>query len=164
MRGPAKLLDRILFVIIGILLAAMVVDVTIQVFFRYVIQDPPTWTEELARYLFAWEIFLATGVAFGRGSHIVVDALFLVLKGAAQRTALFIGNLLTLCFLLVVVWQGSNMVGLTSNTTSTAMGLNMGVVYAALPIGATISALYVVLRLIDLARGVENNSETLLVD
>lgn len=37
-----KALDRFLFVTIGLLLAAMVVDVAIQVFFRYVIENPPT--------------------------------------------------------------------------------------------------------------------------
>lgn len=164
MAGVLRLLDRVLFVVIGLLLAAMVVDVTIQVFYRYVIQDPPTWTEELARYIFAWTIFLAVALAFGRGVHIVVDALVAAVPRVVRRVLLIVANLLVLGFLLVLVWQGINMVGLTANTTSTAMGLNMGIVYASLPTGAAISALYVALTLVNLVRGVEQTSQTLLMD
>jgi TRAP-type C4-dicarboxylate transport system permease small subunit len=148
-----KALDRLLFGTIGLLLAAMLADVAIQVFFRYVVEAPPTWTEELARFLFAWQIFLAAGLAFGRGAHIVVDALVVALPKAGQRLLSIFSNTLVLGFLGVLVWQGVNMVRLTSNTVSTAMNLNMGVVYAALPAGAAISAVYVVLRLVDSIRG-----------
>jgi TRAP-type transport system small permease protein len=149
-----KALDRLLFATVGLLLAAMVADVSIQVFFRYVIQDPPTWTEELARFLFTWQIFLAAGLAFGRGSHIVVDALLLVLPRGGRRLLSVISNVIVLGFLSILVWQGINMVRLTSNTTSTAMNLNMGVVYAALPMGAGVSALYVLMRILDSVRGI----------
>jgi len=148
-----KALDRVLFGTIGLLLAAMLADVAIQVFFRYVIQAPPTWTEELARFLFAWQIFLAAGLAFGRGAHIVVDALLVVLPKAGQRLLSILSNTLVLGFLGVLVWQGVNMVRLTSNTVSTALNLNMGVVYAALPAGAAISAVYVLLHLVESIRG-----------
>lgn len=164
MAGLPKLLDRILFVIIGLLLAVMVVDVTIQVFFRYVIQDPPTWTEELARYLFEWTTFIAMAVAFGRGAHIVVDALMTAVPGPVKRMLLILSNCLVLGFLLVLVWQGVGMVQMTSNTTSTALELNMGVVYASLPTGAAIAAMYVILPLVNLVRGVEQTSQTLLMD
>lgn len=154
MAGPLKLLDRALFLAIGIVMAAMVADVTIQIFFRYVIQDPPTWTEELARYLFVWDVFLAAGLAFGRGAHIVVDALLLMLPAGARRALSIFTNALVFAFLVVLVWQGIAMARLTSNTVSTALNLNMGVVYASLPVGAAISALYVLVRLIDEVRGV----------
>ena len=146
-------LDRVLFGIIGLLLAAMVADVAIQVLFRYVVQDPPTWTEELARFLFAWQIFLAAGLAFGRGAHIVVDVLLVALPRLGQQLLSILSDTLVLGVLGVLVWQGINMVRLTSNTMSTAMNLNMGVVYAALPAGSGISAVYVALRLVDSIRG-----------
>jgi TRAP-type C4-dicarboxylate transport system permease small subunit len=148
-----KALDRVLFGAIGLLLAAMLADVAIQVFFRYVIEAPPTWTEELARFLFAWQIFLAAGLAFGRGAHIVVDVLLVMLPKAGQRLLSILSNTLVLGFLGVLVWQGVNMARLTSNTVSTAMNLNMGLVYAALPAGAAIAAVYVLLHLVEAIRG-----------
>jgi TRAP-type C4-dicarboxylate transport system permease small subunit len=158
--------DRILFVTIGLLLAAMVADVAIQVFFRYVIQNPPTWTEELARFLFAWQIFLGAGLAFGRGSHIVVDALLMALPSGGRRLLAVVTGVIALGFLAVLVWLGIRMVQLTSDTYSTAIHLNMGIVYASLPFGAAISATYVVIHLVDTARGkaVQTAAPSVLVD
>jgi TRAP-type transport system small permease protein len=161
-----KALDRCLFVTIGLLLAAMVADVAIQAFFRYVIENPPTWTEELARFLFAWQIFLGAALAFGRGSHIVVDALLMVLPGGGRRILSVITGVIVLGFLAVLIWLGIRMVHLTSDTYSTAMHLNMGIVYASLPLGAAISVMYVVIHLVDALRGkaVQTASPSVLVD
>ena len=121
MSRPLKMLDRVLFSLVGLLMAVMVVDVTIQVVFRYVVHDSPVWTEELARYVFAWQIYLATGLAFGRGSHILVDAVMLLVRGPAQRLLMIAGNAVTLVFLVVLVWQGTNMALVTSDTYTAAM-------------------------------------------
>jgi TRAP-type C4-dicarboxylate transport system permease small subunit len=69
-------------------------------------------------------------------------------------------------FLAVLVWLGISMVRLTSDTYSTAMHLNMGIVYASLPLGAAISAAYVVIYLINVVRGkaVQEPAPSLLVD
>lgn len=153
MSAALRILDRTLFVTIGLLLAAMVIDVTIQVVFRYIVQDPPVWTEEVARYLFAWEIFLATALAFGRGSHIMVDIIVAAVPLAAKRVLLIVSNLLVLAFLLLLLRYGVTMAQLTSNTFSAGAEINMGLVYASLPTGAAISAMYVVIRLVDLLGG-----------
>jgi TRAP-type transport system small permease protein len=154
-----KVIDRILFVTIGCLLAAMVADVAMQIVFRYVIGLPPTWSEELARFLFAWQIFLAAGLAFGRGSHIAVDALVLVMPAAGKRVLACISHSIVLAFLCLLVWEGISMARMTADTSSAAMGLNMGVVYAALPTGAIISAAYVAMHLVGVVRGTRLESQ-----
>jgi TRAP-type transport system small permease protein len=148
-----KGLDRVLFGSIAVLLGVMVVDVAIQVVFRYIVYDPPAWTEELARYVFVWQIFLAAALAFGRGSHIVVDALQLLVSGVVVRLLMIAADVVVFGFMLVLAWQGTNMARLTSDTTSTALEINMGAVYAALPVSAAISALYVLCHVISLVRG-----------
>ncbi|MCR4402754.1 MAG: TRAP transporter small permease [Firmicutes bacterium] len=47
----------------NVLLALMTIDILIQVFFRYVLRDPLVWTEELARFLLAWLVFLGASSA-----------------------------------------------------------------------------------------------------
>lgn len=42
--------------VVVVLFLAMTITVIIQVFFRFVIQSPLRWTEELARYLMIWRI------------------------------------------------------------------------------------------------------------
>lgn len=167
MSALPKLLDRVLFTIIVLLMAAMVVDMTIQITFRYIIKNSPVWTEELVRYLFAWQIYLATGLAFGRGSHIVVDLVTTLAKGLLRRLLLIVSNLIVLSFLLLLVVQGWKMAIVTSNTLSTTMGVSMGLVYAALPVSAAIGAIYTLLHLVHLVRGTSDGAEpepALMVD
>ena len=75
-------------------------------------------------------------------------------------------GVIALGFLALLVWLGIRMVQLTSDTYSTAMHLNMGVVYASLPLGAAISAAYVVVHLVDTVRGkaVQTAGPSMLVD
>jgi TRAP-type transport system small permease protein len=149
----SRRLDRLLAGVIGMLLALMLIDASWQVFARYVLTDPPVWTEEIARYLFAWQIFLGAGLAFGRGAHIVVDALPRVLPLTARRSLVLFNHALVLLLLVFLVWKGIAMVSFTANTYATATGLNMGFVYAALPVGAAIGCLYVVLEMVAVLRG-----------
>ena len=60
--------------VIIVLLAAMVAVTATQVFFRYALNQPLTWSEELSRYLFIWIVFLATWAAFRQGLHLGVNA------------------------------------------------------------------------------------------
>ena len=147
------ILDRLVFAAITLLMAGMVATVGIQAVWRYGFDNPPTWTEELARYLFAWLIFLGAGLAFGRRSHIVVDALINALPARVRQGVAILGEALVLSFLLLLLWQGVKMVMLTSNTHSAALGINIGFVYAALPVGAAVSLVFVTANLLRAARG-----------
>ena len=70
--------------------------------------------------------------------------------------ALALGNhALVLALLAFLVWRGSGMAAITADTYATGSGLNMGVVYAALPVGAAIGCLYVVLDMVAILRGAD---------
>jgi TRAP-type C4-dicarboxylate transport system permease small subunit len=166
MQKLLKAIDRGLFAAIAVLLMAMVANVAWQVFSRHVLDDPPAWTEEIARYVFTWQIFLGAALAFGRGTHIVVD-IVLALSGPGLRRVLgVLSYLACLALLFPLVKFGIAMVGLTSNTYAAASGLNIGVVYAALPVGAAIGAVYVILNLAILLRGgtVRQDEASTMVD
>jgi TRAP-type C4-dicarboxylate transport system permease small subunit len=155
MSSLARGLDRLLAAAIGTLLALMLINVTWQIFTRYVLADPPVWTEEIARYLFVWQIFLGAGLAFGRGAHIVVDVLARALPPVGRRALALVNHALVLALLAFLVWRGSGMAAITADTYATGSGLNMGVVYAALPVGAATGCLYVVLDMVAILRGAD---------
>jgi len=60
---------------IVLLFVVLVFAVFIQVIARYAFNNPPTWTEELARYCQVWIIILASSVCIRKGSHLAVDYL-----------------------------------------------------------------------------------------
>ena len=56
-----------------ILLAIMVSNVAIGVFYRYVLNNSLSWTEELARYLMVWFAYIGMAMAFRDESHVNVS-------------------------------------------------------------------------------------------
>ncbi len=68
-----------------VILLAMAGVVTLQVFFRYVLGDPLTWTEELSRFLFVWLIAFAAGYSVSTREHIKVELIVDLLPKKVQK-------------------------------------------------------------------------------
>lgn len=143
-----------------ILLALMSCVTFYQVITRFVFETPSTWSEVTARSLMIWMVYLGLVAVFRFGTLISID---LVLDLAPQpvRTAMatVIAGL-TLAVLGVMFWYGWAMADRTSSQglaglTNPVTGgiVSIGLVYAAIPIGAALSVIAVIARLAeDLAR------------
>ena len=68
-------------------LALMSVIIVAQVFFRYVLKNSISWSEEIARYLFIWLIYIGISYGVKMDRHISVDAVCAMLP--AEGAALF---------------------------------------------------------------------------
>jgi TRAP-type C4-dicarboxylate transport system permease small subunit len=55
------------------LLALITIVVILQVFFRFVIQLPLSWSDELSRYLLIYLACFSSVIAFKKGNHICLD-------------------------------------------------------------------------------------------
>lgn len=125
--------------ILGIVgLAIMVILIFLQVICRYILHAALPWSEEIARFLFLWVIWLGASHATKERKHIRLDVVTSRLKGKAhtiiQGFAYFVW-LLFMCILSVLSLQ------LTSNIfdlkqVSTAAGAPMWVAYASVTVGA----------------------------
>lgn len=67
--------DNLLIWILAVMLAIIVVLTALQVFTRYVLDDPLRWTQEISRLLLVWAVFLGAAAATERNAHIKVDFL-----------------------------------------------------------------------------------------
>jgi TRAP-type C4-dicarboxylate transport system permease small subunit len=123
------------------LFALLTTAVFAQVVARYVFNQPPAWTEELARFCQVWIILLAASLCLRKGSHLAVDYLAPVLGPKARRVvSLVTGSLITLYAGVVMVW-GVRLIMIGSLQTSPAMQLNMGLVYLVFPIAGGLMVL-----------------------
>lgn len=78
-------------------LALMVLFILGQVFWRYVLNDAPNWTEEAARFGMIWLVGLMAPAAYRQGGFVAID----MLERALSKT---IAALLTLILLAVALW------------------------------------------------------------
>ena len=53
----------------------MTLVILYQVFMRYVLNDPPTWSEEMSRFMMVWMTFLVAPIAYRRGMNVAIETL-----------------------------------------------------------------------------------------
>ncbi|MFK7845791.1 MAG: TRAP transporter small permease [Rhodothermales bacterium] len=147
-----SLVDKALSGILVVLMSLLVIDVLWQVFSRYVLNDPSSFTEELARFLLMWVGLLGASYAAGRKMHLAVDILPNKLEGKRKSYLnLFILVCTVLFALTVMVFGGIRLVTITLFLGQTAAALQMplGYVYLILPISGLLIAFYAILFIID---------------
>ncbi len=90
----------------SILMAAMIGAVSLQVVFRYLLNDPLPWPEEVAGFLFAWIVYLGATVTVCRGQVPAVGVLADRLPPPLATRLHHLSDLFSLAIGLVLVWQG----------------------------------------------------------
>ena len=125
----------------------LVFNVLLQVFMRYIVGSPVTFTEELARYLLVWLGFIAASYAYGQRLHLALDLLVVKLQGGKKKALnVLIHCLVGIFSLSVLVYGGSQLVYLTYilEQFSPALGLSLSIVYLVIPISGITILLYAV--------------------
>jgi len=147
-----RVLDSAEEVLCYSLLVALVVVTSLQVFTRYVLNAPFTWTEELARMLFTWIVFLGAALLLKSSSHITIDILVRSLAPGPRQWLLVVSHLITLSVVGILAVKGFRLLQITGASESPALGIPWVYVYAAFPVGMSLMALRYARALIGLLR------------
>ncbi len=119
-------------------------DVLLGVADRFVFHLGWPWPEELARFLLTWLSFLTAAVAARRDGHFVIDyfaaRLFRRRDFRIFRVAMAAAVTATLLLVIIKGWQ---LTVIVASQASPALGLPMGWVYAAIPVGGTFTLVFV---------------------
>ena len=141
MRFIRKAVEVVIVVLFGILISA----VFLQVVARYAFNNPPTWTEELARYCQVWIIILASSICIRKGSHLAVDYLSHKFPPLLNRfIQIFIGLLMAVYVAVVTVF-GWRLMVVGHYQVSPAMQINMSYIYIIFPLGGLVMFIEAVL-------------------
>jgi TRAP-type C4-dicarboxylate transport system permease small subunit len=138
------MVEKSIKVIMAALIAGMVVLIASQVGFRYVLNEPLAWTEEVARHLMVWAGLLGAAVAYRRKGHLGMDILVMHLGKPWQRIVEMILQALSIGFFGILVIHGIPLVGRTMGQLSSAIRIPMGYIYASIPVGSALILLFAV--------------------
>ena len=127
------------------LLAGYFVLVLLQVFFRYVLNESLYWAEELVRAAMLWGIMLSSALVAASRGHIRVDLLENALPPRGRMVVVWLANSLTLAFSLMLLWAGVQFVDRTWMQQSAVLDVPKWTVYLAIPIGAALESLLMLL-------------------
>ncbi|MBS1116496.1 MAG: C4-dicarboxylate transporter permease, partial [candidate division NC10 bacterium] len=103
----------------------------------------------LPRYLLIWMSFLAAAVAQKQDAHINITLCLAPLSARARRLLKILTDAVILAFLWILIYSGGLVTSITAHHRSTALQLPMGLVYAALPVGAILMSVYLFLQIAD---------------
>ncbi|BAS26659.1 TRAP transporter small permease [Limnochorda pilosa] len=151
----------------ALLVAVMSTALLAQVLFRFVLERPLSWSEELARYSFVWLSLLGASSALRAGLHPGMDLLVARLPDRARRVACLLANLATGWLLWLLLDQGLALARLNMRQLSPAMRIPMGIPYGAIPAASFIMLVHLAASLLRPARppslpegGTEGDSES----
>jgi TRAP-type C4-dicarboxylate transport system permease small subunit len=138
-------LDKVLSFILMFLMGTITINVLWQVFSRFILNNPSSFTEELARYMLIWIGILGAAFVAGQKLHLAIDLLSTKLKGKPNSyLEIFIQTAIFVFALTVMVIGGTRLVYITLqlNQISAALQIKLGYVYLVLPISGLLIMFY----------------------
>ena len=139
-RGPGT---RVLEYVCAALLATMAILLIIQVFSRYALQNPPDWTEELARTVFVYATFVGGALAVARNAHLKIDTAVKLLPENVQPWVRLFTNTVAIIFLGYVMYYSATMLPRLAFQPLTALPfLSKAWFFAAVPVGCGLMLIY----------------------
>ncbi|HHV64316.1 MAG TPA: TRAP transporter small permease [Peptococcaceae bacterium] len=157
----SKYADRVVGSMIIITFSIMIICCVLQVFTRYVLNSSLSWTEELARYTFIWANLLGASYCIRTNSHARVTVIFDALPSRIQRIFILGTQALIMVVAVVMIVQGLKIAEMTHNQLSAAMGLNVSLVYLAIPVSGIFIIFYTIINVINAVKGIPEKEEKL---
>lgn len=137
----------------AVLLMAMAVIILVAVYRRYVAGASLMWAEEATRYLAVWLVFVVIGAAHRFGGHVRIGVALERLPPRTRAVGELVAEIALVVLAATVGWFGLDIAtnNLERGQTSPALGVPMGLVYLAVPIGMGLMLLQAIERLLLLA-------------
>lgn len=152
MTTVVRTLERLadwLLIALFVLIFALVLA---QVVFRYVLNDPLVWSEELARLAFVWVAMLTWGLGARRRSHIAVTFIPDMLPRMPRLLLAMLVQALIIVFCAILAWHGVTLTARNTDMSLVTLDIPYAIVYIVVPLGAAIVVLYCLAEIHRLAR------------
>ena len=134
--------DRITSLVCIVLILFMTAEVIVAVFFRYALDAPIKWGEELARLLMVWAGLLGVSIALKDGEHIGLEVLVGRLTGRSLAGCNLIVHSLVGIFLVILLLWGINISIAAWGTFLPALQIKWTWSHLAVPVTAGIQLIH----------------------
>lgn len=138
--GMIDLITSIMLGILSLIYAA-------QVAFRYILNSPIIWADELSGYLFVWMTFLGCAVALGEKSHVNIDLLLNYCPQKIRNLLGWISDLSIFSLLIILVYFGYILIEGSMGLRTTTLNLPFGTVYSIIFISSVLMLIILALNL-----------------
>lgn len=153
MKQLRNILTRLLNVLAGGSFLVMVVLTCWQVFTRYILGNPSSWSEELVSYMFAWMSLLGASLVTSERGHMNIPILVEQAGPGAQKLLMCVGELIAFLFSAVIlVFGGVQIANLAMGQMTSSLGVPIGIFYVVLPLSGVLNMVYTAINIVDIVK------------
>jgi TRAP-type C4-dicarboxylate transport system permease small subunit len=147
----------LLEVVAGVILCLTIAfTIALQVFCRYVLNQPLTWTTDLSKYCLVWLTFIGGSYVLRRQRHISISVFMRMTPERFQRFGELLSNLLVIAVLIIVGLTSFPFIKMSAKLEAVTLGVSMAYIYAAFPIGLGLMLIHLVVQVINQSRRLAN--------
>lgn len=147
-----KIFEEFLRFALLVLFTIIIVAVSLQVFCRYALNNPLTWSEELARFSFMWMVFLGLGLAERDNQHIAVDFFVSKMPPGAQKVVRIAVDVFCIVVLAVACYYSLGVIQIQAAMRSVGLNISMAYFAVTVPVGFAILCFYKFLSIARIAK------------
>lgn len=152
-------IDRLLYTLMITLFVIMLGVTTLNVFMRFVLNNPIVSAVELGRYCFVAIIYVGAIYVMRDDGHIGLDIFVEKLPIKAKKLVIIIGKILVQIFLIVFAYCSIKMVKNGFVVKSSSLGIPMAIPYFSMVIGSIGMIIENTLNLVNSSRLKCNSTE-----
>jgi TRAP-type C4-dicarboxylate transport system permease small subunit len=132
-------------IFVGILsLAVMVAIIVVNIAFRYILDMPFPWVEELSNMLLIWVGFLGAAHSTGSGKHIAVTV---VKNRLSERHKDYLGVVINVIIIvMLVIFIGPSLKAMPFFGISTALRIPEKYVFVVVPVSFALMTIHLIIR------------------
>ena len=152
-----KILDKVIGTFSVILLAVMTFMGCWQVFTRFVLDNPSTFSEEFLRFSLIWLTMIGRAYVYGRKKHLAI--VFIVRKFPKKVKPiidLLVEAFVMLFSVVIFIMGGMNAFQNAVGQVSPALRIPMEYLYLCLPVGGVLFLLYSLIGIVEFFKGISS--------
>ena len=149
-------LNRGLYVLAGGSFVLMTLLTCWQVFTRYILGRPSSWSEELVSYLFAWMALFGASLVVGERGHMNIPLLVEKSTPNVRKGLSILAEMIAALFAgIILVFGGIQITDLAMAQMTSALGVPVGLFYIVLPLSGILNIVYCILNIIQIMTAAE---------
>lgn len=154
MKQVRFVLNKVFDVLAGASFLVMVALTCWQVFTRYILQNPSSWSEELVGYMFGWMALFGASLVVGERGHMNIPIVVERFSMSGRKAfAIFAEGIACIFSAVILVYGGVQIASLAMGQMTSSLGVPIGAFYWVLPISGVLNVIYTLLNIADICNG-----------
>jgi len=146
-------------IVAAVFLAFVTVLIIVAVVFRYILNAPITWYEELCRVLFIWIAFFGAAIGVKRNAHFGIMIFIEKMPIKMRHLTSIVSEIVSILVCAVLVYSSYRITAMAFKHTFHQLQIPVGWLHIAVTISALLMAIYSTSHLVQSVKGKEIEKE-----